>query len=220
MNKVWTGSKVGGALFHSKSDLDILACLDQRNIHISKTREGWYRFDYEPTTSWSENEADSSPYTFVLRKGKDLRFMLASTSKEFVFALLDDLQLKSYFASPKINIPLLVEKLMIVPKISDHSLGMVWANVNGYRQDLKTIALFGDNISSTEIFRENIHPKITPYNVSLKVNNGVEVLGISATADVAIPLFNAQAYQRFDDAMRAMVKLGVVEWHLPDFATK
>lgn len=213
-------TKLSGALYLPTKKSNFWECIEESSLieEVNKITSGWYSFEVTPLTSWEKNKDltdNTTPlYKFWVRKGGEGRLLIVSTKNDYVSRLLEEFKLTSWFNNtPTVNIEGLLNDLMRQPRITDYSLGAIYARINGYGQDLRTIILYGDDIASASLFELKISPYSTPYRLVLRKNRWKEVINISEKAEIAFNYRNMESLAELDEALKVIAKdLGHLEW--------
>lgn len=132
------------------------------------------------------NEFDSSTgdfsYPFLLRESGN-HAMLVSVKSHLVNHLLKKVHPNDSYYAPKVQ----VNQLVIDLSKHQHSfycLSRVYAHVDGYGKSLRSIALFGDDLSDSALFQDTIE-QLSSYRVELRdIEKGINILSISSQGEI------------------------------------
>ncbi|MCG7906918.1 MAG: hypothetical protein JAY95_10345 [Candidatus Thiodiazotropha taylori] len=219
-----THSNLSGALFYSIKQIDFWDVIsDAKHLlsPIKKQIPGWYHFVASPEEHWLEDDYSEQirpSYDFWIREGRLGRFLLVSTKKQLVEILFSNLGLDKWINNtPYIDAPGLVSDLMKTPRTTPYSLGVIWARVEGQGQSLRTIALYGNDLGSSNLFRDELEPMISPYRLTLRKHQITEIITIGSRGEISFPFQSIETFIDIDDALRVISHdLRRLDWTLEE----
>ncbi len=210
-----TGQTFSGALYVSPfGHHPVRALLEQEELRfrVDERSLSWQRFSVFPELNWAdrgENRQEEG-YSFFLRDGAADRFLVVANHRNAVDRLLEALDLARHLKSPLIKVRNFVGDIAASP--AGYSISVVWARVEGYGSALRTIALFGDDITESGLFRQN-SSAIYPYRVTMRdVRLDSNVLSISSRGEISFNLAGPHSLNQVDDALRHLTQRGYLRW--------
>jgi hypothetical protein len=215
---------LSGALYYPTSEIEFIDAIKNHTDILSEPVEiqtDWYHFEATPTTPWldvTEAENSKPKYEYFFRSGSHGRFLLVSQKKQLVDILFSKIGVQRLINNtPFVDIPGLVEDLMETPRIAPYSLGGIWARVEGQGQTFRTIVLYGNDLASSSLFRNDVKPMISPYRITLRKNNLVETLNIGSRGELSFPFTSTETLGEIDHVLRVISKqLNRLDWTFED----
>ncbi|MEW8353504.1 MAG: hypothetical protein AB2665_06865 [Candidatus Thiodiazotropha sp.] len=213
-------NNLSGALYYPTSGVSFPSAILEHPYLISDITNiyaDWHSFRVTPPLPWIEpNEAGviKPNYQYLFRNGSHGRFLLVAEKKILVDKLFSHINLRKLINNtPFVDVPGLVGDLMKTPRMTPYSLGAIWARVEGQGQAFRTIVLYGNDLASSSLFRNDVEPKISPYRITLRKNKLTETLTIGTRGELNFPLADITGLDEVDAALRVIGKqLDRLDW--------
>ncbi len=169
----------------------------------------WYQFVWD-------NANESVP--FVLRDGRD-RFLLLAHDHTLVSQFLDFTGLVSVARKPRIAVSQFVKDSVAPVNAPNQSfarqyrLSNIFGAVDGYGRSLQTVALWGDDLLSAELFLK-VLDEINPYRVTVRdMVRNVDVASIGSLGEVNFFFGSQSSLRRVDTFFRHLKRGGYLRWN-------
>jgi hypothetical protein len=161
--------------------------------------------------TWSSDERlvpeipDDPPYRYDflvhLSREDPARLIITSSHIELVEAFLRESGIARDYRKPRLQVAALVQHIADDP--DEYRTTVLYARVDGFGQDLRTIAFFGDNITSATLSRDILR-FAEPFRVTLRrTKSESDVLSVGSRGEISF-MFNDRvaALDRVDHALR------------------
>lgn len=214
---------LSGALYLPSPEgdlLSIIACRKSIELCTDGLINGWESFKFTSNVPWDdeqflENQL-SFKYQFWLRRGRDNRILLVATKIIFIKELFKALDLDDWFENtPNVNIIGLIEDFGNHQKNYDYSIGAMWARVEGLSPALKTIVLYGNDVTSTSLYKNNLSSIAQPYRIAIKQNRWKEVITIGEKGFISFPYRGASSLHEVDHILKIIGSdLNHLDWKI------
>lgn len=172
---------------------------------------GWsiLRFRSDMPLLGEEDSRKEWVYPYLLRESGN-RLLLLSSHSELTLKILDLCNIRWRLSSPTIYVPQLVANIVSNP--GEFVIGALWARIDAFGRSLRTIALYGDDLGDSALFKD-ILPRLRPFRVALRnLRLDAEVLSLSIRAEVGFTFSGEHSLQRADDALAFVTATGFLDW--------
>lgn len=144
----------------------------------------------------------------VLRRRGNRRFILLSRDKAEIDCALAITRVRWMIVNVRVDIPRLVNALMTAP--CDYAIGAAWARVDGYGQKLRTLGMFGEDLTETDLFRKLIAENhVSCFRVALRdVRRAIEVFSISHRGEMSMRYVDEESLLGVQDGIRFLTNSG------------
>jgi hypothetical protein len=198
---------VTGGLFGWRNAAAAQKLLDTEGLRVSPAAAtGWQALDVD------KNGASPFHYQFLLRLS-GTHAILVSSEGDLVQSFLRASHVTSSMVMPRVFVDNLVNKFAEQPD-DRFVLGGVYARVDGYGNSLRTIALWGADVTDTQLFRL-VRGNLGPYRVDLRdLKRGVPLLSISSRGELSFNYDGSRSLLDVTATLEVLTREEYIAWPL------
>lgn len=167
-------------------------------------------------------QSDGSLLFDLMIRSVDDRFLLLAHHAEVVDSYLARTRLRPLVVSPVVEVSQIVSDFVSPPVDSDlrdsaYRLGSIFANVDGFGGNLKSVSLYGDDLAAAGLFRSAL-PNLAIHRVGLKdARNGREAVSVGIQGEVAFYFHDSSSLRKSDRALAFLRRHGYIRWDDRDY---
>jgi len=205
-----TGSLLGLRRGSSTTWLQHALSVEQEETGV----RGWHRLLWivnEPLAGEVSTGVESFSYPFLFRSSSEREHaLLFGNQGVLVETFLKRCLPKARVFCPALEIPRLVKDLVAEPV--QYSMSAIYARVEGYGQNLRTMALYGSDVGNADVLRDLL-PALQAYRVTLRrIDTGKEVLSIGSRGEASFLYRGKNSLRNVDAVLRFLTNKRYIDW--------
>jgi len=212
-----------GRLYNSRRQFFVTDMINElkqyKSVKIFEQEvKGWFALQLtseEPLNRENNNDNILYTYNYLLRRGKDGRYLIVSNHFDLVTSLLDIHHFSKKLSNPDINIIMLVNDLEKKPSV--YTMSAVFARIEGYGQALRSIAFYGSDLAEASLF-QRLLPDVIPSRVTLRdVTTRTDVLSLGSHGEISFQYNGSKSLYDVDLALRFLSERDYLKWEIYEY---